>query len=109
MHGSVARWEGDRLTLWDTNQGPFPIQSQLAAALKMPLSKVRVISPYMGGGFGSVAGAFGNFDFSSQPPVDRVFAPGHFGRVWNGFRHQLLVEDALLHAPHGSTRGKRGT
>ncbi|MGA3095051.1 MAG: xanthine dehydrogenase family protein molybdopterin-binding subunit [Bryobacteraceae bacterium] len=53
VHGSVAHWEGDRLTLWDTNQGPFPIQGALATALKMPLSKVRVISPYMGGGFGS--------------------------------------------------------
>ena len=53
VHGSVAHWEGDRLTLWDTNQGPFPIQSALATSLKMPLSKVRVISHYMGGGFGS--------------------------------------------------------
>jgi xanthine dehydrogenase YagR molybdenum-binding subunit len=52
-HGSVAHWEGDRLTLWDTNQGPFPIQSALANSLGMPLSKVRVISHYMGGGFGS--------------------------------------------------------
>jgi xanthine dehydrogenase YagR molybdenum-binding subunit len=52
-HGSVAQWDGDDLTVWDTNQGPFPIQAALAAALKMPLSKVRVISHYMGGGFGS--------------------------------------------------------
>ena len=53
VHGSVAQWDGDRLTVWDTNQGPFGIQSDLATALKMPLSKVRVISKYMGGGFGS--------------------------------------------------------
>ena len=53
VHGSVARWEGDRLTVWDTNQGPFGIQSGIARALNMPLSKVRVISSYMGGGFGS--------------------------------------------------------
>jgi xanthine dehydrogenase YagR molybdenum-binding subunit len=52
-HGSVARWEGDRLTVWDTNQGPFGIQSGIAKALNMPLSKVRVVSSYMGGGFGS--------------------------------------------------------
>ena len=52
-HGSVAQWDGDRLTVWDTNQGPFPIQAALADALRMPLSKVRVISSYMGGGFGS--------------------------------------------------------
>src|ERR1035437_6487589 len=52
-HGSVAQWDGDRLTVWDTNQGPFPIQAGLANTLRMPLSKVRVISKYMGGGFGS--------------------------------------------------------
>ncbi|MCC6590621.1 MAG: xanthine dehydrogenase family protein molybdopterin-binding subunit [Bryobacterales bacterium] len=53
LHGSVVRWDGDRLTVWDTNQGPFPIQAALASTLNMPLSKVRVISTYMGGGFGS--------------------------------------------------------
>jgi xanthine dehydrogenase YagR molybdenum-binding subunit len=53
VHGSVARWDGDHLTVWDTNQGPFGIQSGIAKALNMPLSKVRVISSYMGGGFGS--------------------------------------------------------
>ncbi len=53
VHGSLAHWEGDRLTLWDTNQGPFGIQGALANTLKMPLSNVRVISHYMGGGFGS--------------------------------------------------------
>jgi xanthine dehydrogenase YagR molybdenum-binding subunit len=52
-HGSVARWDGDELTVWDTNQGPFRIQAELADALQMPHSKVRVISHYMGGGFGS--------------------------------------------------------
>ncbi|MGP8243959.1 MAG: xanthine dehydrogenase family protein molybdopterin-binding subunit [Bryobacteraceae bacterium] len=53
VHGSVARWDGDLLTVWDSNQGPFPIQRALAGALKMPLSKVRVISTYVGGAFGS--------------------------------------------------------
>ena len=53
VHGSVVRWDGDHLTVWDTNQGPFGIQARLAAAMSLPLSKVRVISHYMGGGFGS--------------------------------------------------------
>jgi CO/xanthine dehydrogenase Mo-binding subunit len=52
-HGSVVQWDGDRLTVWDTNQGPFAIQAAIAGTLRMPLSKVRVISSYMGGGFGS--------------------------------------------------------
>ena len=51
-HGSVVRWDGDRLVVWDTNQGPFNIQAALASSLKMPVSRIRVISKYMGGGFG---------------------------------------------------------
>jgi len=52
-HGSVARWDGDFLTIWDTSQGPFPTQQNLARILNMPISQVRVIARYMGGGFGS--------------------------------------------------------
>ena len=41
--GSVAKWDGDELTVWDTTQGVFAVQSALAGVLHMPLSKVRVI------------------------------------------------------------------
>jgi CO/xanthine dehydrogenase Mo-binding subunit len=51
--GSVANWEGDQLTVWDTTQSAFDMQRALAAALKLSLGQVRVISHYMGGGFGS--------------------------------------------------------
>ncbi len=53
VHGSVAQWDGDRLTVWDTNQGVFGRRAELAQTFKRPLSSVRVISHYMGGGFGS--------------------------------------------------------
>jgi xanthine dehydrogenase YagR molybdenum-binding subunit len=52
-HGSVARWDGDELTVWDTTQGVFIPQEALAQYFRLPLSKVRVESHYMGGGFGS--------------------------------------------------------
>lgn len=52
-HGSVAKWDGDQLVVWDSTQGVFMVRNVLAALLKMPLSKVRVIGRYMGGGFGS--------------------------------------------------------
>lgn len=52
-HGCVATWDGDSLTVHETTQGVFPVQNGLAAALGIPLSKVRVIGSYMGGGFGS--------------------------------------------------------
>lgn len=53
LHGCVANWEGDRLTLWESTQGVFAVQSGVAKVLGLPLSKVRVIGSYMGGGFGS--------------------------------------------------------
>lgn len=53
---SVADWEGDQLTVWETTQSPFDVQQGLARALSLPLSRVRVISKYMGGGFGSKLG-----------------------------------------------------
>jgi CO/xanthine dehydrogenase Mo-binding subunit len=52
--GCVARWDGlNHLTIWDTTQGVFPVQQTVAQLLKLPLSNVRVIGHYMGGGFGA--------------------------------------------------------
>jgi xanthine dehydrogenase YagR molybdenum-binding subunit len=52
-HGCVANWDGDSLTLWESTQGVYAVQSQAARALGLPLSKVRVVGHYMGGGFGA--------------------------------------------------------
>jgi CO/xanthine dehydrogenase Mo-binding subunit len=52
-HGSVALWEGDTLTVWDSTQHIFGVREGLARLLGLPLHKVRVIKKYMGGGFGS--------------------------------------------------------
>jgi xanthine dehydrogenase YagR molybdenum-binding subunit len=53
VHGSVVKWDGNRLTVWDTTQGVFEVQEAVAQSLKLPLANVRVIGHYMGGGFGS--------------------------------------------------------
>ncbi len=52
-HGCVANWEGRSLTVWESSQGVYAVQSRLAEVLKLPLARVRVIGHYMGGGFGS--------------------------------------------------------
>ncbi len=56
-HGLVARWEGDELTVWASTQGIFSVRDELAEALKIPVSKVKVLTEYMGGGFGAKFGA----------------------------------------------------
>lgn len=52
-HGSVAMWEGDELTVWDSTQAVHGVREGLAKALDIPANKVRVICEHMGGGFGS--------------------------------------------------------
>ena len=55
-HASIAKWEDDRLTVWDSTQAIFGVRDGLARALNIPASKVRVIKMYLGGGFGSKLG-----------------------------------------------------
>ena len=56
-HGVVAKWEGDELTVWASTQGIFSVRDELAEKMEIPKSKVRVITEYMGGGFGAKFGA----------------------------------------------------
>ncbi len=49
---SLAIWEGDQLTVWTSNQMIAWGRGDLAKTLGMPKEKVRLISPYVGGGFG---------------------------------------------------------
>ena len=50
----VADWDARAggLTIWDTTQAPIPIRNGLAAMLGLPEHQVRVIAPFIGGGFG---------------------------------------------------------
>ena len=52
-HSSTAAWDGDQLTVWTSNQMIDWGRTDLALTLRMPKDKVRLISPYVGGGFGA--------------------------------------------------------
>lgn len=51
-HTALGKMDGDKLTVWASVQTPFGLQDAIAAEFKMPLDKVRVIAPFLGGGFG---------------------------------------------------------
>ncbi len=51
-HATLAEWDGDRLTVWTATQGISGAQKTLAALFGVPPGNVRVICPYVGGGFG---------------------------------------------------------
>jgi xanthine dehydrogenase YagR molybdenum-binding subunit len=52
-HASIAAWDGDKLTLWTSNQMIDWGTSDMARTLRIAKKKVRLISPFIGGGFGS--------------------------------------------------------
>jgi xanthine dehydrogenase YagR molybdenum-binding subunit len=56
-HGAVCEWTANHLTVWESTQGIFNTRSDLAEGLGLPLSRIRVMKNYMGGGFGSKNGA----------------------------------------------------
>ena len=55
-HGCVCEWDGDKLTSWASTQAVHGTCEQFAKALDIPQANVRVITEYMGGGFGSKFG-----------------------------------------------------
>ncbi len=52
-HATVATWNGDELTVFTSNQMLVRGQAAIAKTLQMPKEKIRVVSRYIGGGFGS--------------------------------------------------------
>ena len=52
MHASVAVWEGDRVTLFETTQGVVNFRAVMAQVLGIPLENVRVVTRFLGSGFG---------------------------------------------------------
>ena len=51
-HTALAELKDGRMTVWASTQTPFPTRDRIAAAVKMDPKDVRVITPYVGGGFG---------------------------------------------------------
>lgn len=78
-HAAVARWEPNgRLTVWSSTQCPFLVRRQLAVALKMPVSRIRVLATAVGGGYGGKAlmkieGACALLARAAHRPVKLVF------------------------------------
>ncbi len=56
-HGVVADWKPELLTVYASTQGTNSVREEMAAVLKLPKNQVRVITEYMGGGFGAKFGA----------------------------------------------------
>ena len=53
MHATIAAWGGDRLTLWDKTQWVHNTADEIGAVFGIPAQNIRVVSPFVGGAFGS--------------------------------------------------------
>ena len=58
MHATIAAWDGDHVTLWDSTQNVYGVRGVIAKSLSIPDDRVRVISYFVGGAFGSKGSAW---------------------------------------------------
>ena len=119
-HGVVADWHPEGLTVYASTQSTMSVRDELAEVFDLPKSKVRVLTDYMGGGFGAKFGA-GNVGVvaaqlskKAGAPV-RLFATRKEEHWANGNRpdsHQSLKlgakTDGKLHAMHLVSYGTAG-
>jgi len=56
-HAAMASWENGKMTVWASTQSPFGLKSQLVSLLGLAEDKVRVLTPFVGGGFGGKGGS----------------------------------------------------
>ncbi len=59
-HATIAEWNGDRVTLYNSSQIVNGAQMSAANTLNIKPEQVRIVSPYIGGGFGSKGGQWAN-------------------------------------------------
>jgi xanthine dehydrogenase YagR molybdenum-binding subunit len=56
-HGVVADWKPEMLTVWASTQAVSSVREELAGFFKIPMTQIRVLTEFMGGGFGAKFGA----------------------------------------------------
>jgi xanthine dehydrogenase YagR molybdenum-binding subunit len=58
LHATIAVWEGGNLTVYDSTQYPYGVKELLALKFGLPKDRVRVLAPFIGGGFGGKSTAW---------------------------------------------------
>lgn len=94
-HGLVADWSEDGLTVYASTQGTKTVRDELAHVFGLPKSRVRVITEFMGGGFGAKFGA-GNAGVLAAHLSKKAKAP-----VW------LLLDRRQEHTSVGNRPSSR--
>lgn len=114
-HATIAEWKGEDLTLYDATQYVSGVQETVAKTLGIEVKQVRVISPYVGGGFGCKGSAWSHVVLSAMVAresgapvklvVDRTQMFGPVGGRPHTEQHLALAADKsghLIAATHES-------
>lgn len=100
-HASLAVWEDDALTLYGSYQMPASDKLQLAKALGVSASKVRIVSAFVGGGFGSKLGI-------APESVAAAIAAKQLGRPVKAVMARQQVFDATVRRSNTEQRMRLG-
>jgi len=120
-HTALANLEGDKMIVWASTQSPFGLQDGIARELGFPREKVRVITPFVGGGFGGKAAYQQGVEAArlakmSKKPVMVVwtrdeeffydtFHPAGVYRVRSGIDKSGMIKLWDFNVYYGGTRG----
>jgi CO/xanthine dehydrogenase Mo-binding subunit len=113
-HAILAQWEGDHVTIWTTSQVPFLARSGVAETLGIPESKVRIVVPHLGGGFGGKC----EFHFEAhvaalarkaRRPVRLVFTRHEEFIAPDKVRHPMVIDLQTGLAQDGMITARRAT
>jgi xanthine dehydrogenase YagR molybdenum-binding subunit len=90
-HATIAEWDGERLTIYDANQGVWVARDRIARVFGIPPANVRVITKFLGGAFGSKGSMWSHTVLAAmaakaigRPVQLSVWRPQMFGSV--GYR-----------------------
>ena len=105
-HTVVAQVEAGEITLWASCQHPFLVRAEIAALFQVPIANVRIVVPYLGGGFGSKS-------YTKMEPITVALArkAGRPVRIQNRVAESMVTTRRhgmqLPHA-HGDERARGG-
>ena len=80
---TMAHWDGGTLTVFESTQNPFLVPAVLAGSFRLAEEKVRVLSPFVGGGFGA---GLRPGRIQSSPPWPPAPSNGRFSSASPGRR-----------------------
>lgn len=120
-HTALAHLEGDKMTVWAATQTPFGLQDGIVNEIGFPREKVRVITPFVGGGFGGKSAFQQGIEAArlaklSRKPVMVIwtreeeffydnFHPAEVVRIKSGIDKSGMIKLWDYNVYYGGTRG----